>query len=192
MTRHYHTRFFADTRYTAVGVIALLVIGFWSVPEAFLLIPVVALLGANQTAFDASYLFMARRYAAALEDEINGAMRRRILVGAELENRYLVPLDSRRLVGVAFGRDFSWFGWMTVLYAMLGMLAYVAGVWFAWDVLDGASQVFYLVSLGALTDASITIGWWWFVSGAGDVRLDEVLETRFGARIENGRVRQPS
>lgn len=192
MTRYYHTRFFNDTRYTALGVIALLVIGFWSVPEAFLLVPVVALLGANQTAFDASYLFMARRYAAALEDEINRAMRRRILVGAELEDRYLVPLDSKKLVGVAFGRNFSWFGWMTVLYTVLGMLAYTAGVWLAWDVLDGLSQFFYLGSLGVLTAASITIGWWWFVSGTGDVRLDEVLETRFGARIENGRVRKPS
>lgn len=192
MTRYYHTRFFNDTRYTALGVIALLVIGFWSVPEAFLLVPVVALLGANQTAFDASYLFMARRYAAALEDEINRAMRRRILVGAELEDRYLVPLDSKKLVGVAFGRNFSWFGWMTVLYTVLGMLAYTAGVWLAWDVLDGLSQFFYLGSLGVLTVASVAIGWWWFVSGTGDVRLDEVLETRFGARIENGRVRQPS
>lgn len=192
MTRYYHTRFFNDTRYTAFGVIALLVAGFWSVPEAFVLVPVVALLGANQTAFDASYLFMARRYAAALEDEINKATRRRMLVGAELEDRYLVPLDSKKLVGVSFGRDFSWFGWMTVLYTVLGILAYTTGVWLAWGVLDGASQVLYLVSLGVLTVASIAIGWWWFVSGAGDVRLDEVLETRFGARIENGRVRQPS
>lgn len=181
MTRYYHTRFFADTRYTAIGVIALLVIGSWSVPEAFLLVPVVALLGANQTAFDASYLFMARRYAAALEDEINRAMRRRILVGAELEDRYLVPLDSKKLVGVAFGRDFSWFGWMTVLYTILGILAYVAGIWLAWDVLDGAGRILYFVSLGAVTAVSVTVGWWWFVSGAGDARLVEVLETRFGS-----------
>ncbi|HEX6285870.1 MAG TPA: hypothetical protein VFZ80_00155 [Acidimicrobiia bacterium] len=59
MTRYYHDRFFADTRYTAFAVLTLSLIGFWGVAEAFLLIPVVALLGANQTAFDASYLFMA-------------------------------------------------------------------------------------------------------------------------------------
>ena len=190
MTRYYHARFFADTRYTAIGVMVLLVIGFWAVPEAFLLVPVVALLGANQTAFDASYLFMARRYATALEDEINRAMRRRILVGAELEERYLVPLDSKKVVGVAFGRDFSWFGWMTLLYTTLGILAYAAGVWLSWEVLAGAGKAFYLVSLGALTFASLGIGWWWFVAGSGDERLTDVIETRFGTRVDNGRVTQ--
>lgn len=190
MTRYYHARFFADTRYTAIGVIVLLVIGFWAVPEAFLLVPVVALLGANQTAFDASYLFMSRRYAATLEDEINQAMRRRMLIGAELEDRYLVPLGSRRLVGAAFGRDFSWFGWMTVLYTILGILAYVSGLWLGWGVLDGAGRVFYLASLGLLTVASVAVGWWWFVAGTGDERLADVIDNRFGERVQNGRVRQ--
>lgn len=192
MTRYYHGRFFADTRYTAFAVLTLLIAGFWSVSEAFLLVPVVALLGANQTAFDASYLFMSRRYAASLEDEINRAMRRRVLVGSELEDRYLVPLGSRKLVGVSFGRDFSWFGWMTLLYTMLGALAYISGVWLAWDVLSGTGKVFYLTSLAVLTVASMAIGWWWFVSGAGEARLDEVMETSFGARIDNGRVSQRS
>jgi acyl-coenzyme A thioesterase PaaI-like protein len=192
MTRYYHGRFFADTRLTAIGVIGLLVIGFWAVPEAFLMVPVVALLGANQTAFDASYLFMARRYASTLEEDINQAMRRRMLVGAELEDRYLVPLGSRRLVGVAFGRDFSWFGWMTVLYTSLGILAYVAGLWLGWDVLAGAGRAFYLAALGLVTLASVAVGWWWFVAGTGDERLAEVIENRFGARVENGRVGQPS
>lgn len=192
MTRYYHARFFADTRYTAFAVVALFIIGFWSVPEAFLLVPVVALLGANQTAFDASYLLMARRYAASLEEEINRAMRRRMLVGSELEDRYLVPLGARKLVGVSFGRDFSWFGWMTVLYTTLGALAYVAALWLGWDVLSGVGKIAYLTALTALTLASGVIGWWWFVLGAGEARLDEVIETSFGARVENGRVSQPS
>ena len=183
MTRYYHERFFADTRYTAVGVLVLALLGFWAVPEAFLLIPVVALLGANQTAFDASYLFMARRYAAALEEEINGAMRRTILVGAELEDRYLVPLDSRRLVGVAFGRDFSWFGWMTVLYTALGILAFLAGIWLGWDLLSGVARMAYLLAIAGLTVASLLIGWWWFVKGEGQARLDDVFERRFAKSL---------
>jgi hypothetical protein len=179
MTRYYHERFFADTRYTAVGVIALLLLGFWAIPEAFLLVPVVALLGANQTAFDASYLFMSRRYAAALEQEINEAMRRTILIGSELEDRYLVPLDSKRLVGVAFGKDFTWFGWMTVLYTMLGILAYFSGVWLGWDVIDGAGRVVYILALAGITTGSLVIGWWWFVTGEGQARLDDVVDSRF-------------
>ena len=88
MTRFYHQRFFADVRLTAAAVLTLLVVGAWTVPDAYLLVPVVALLGANQTAFDASYLFMARRYAAALETYINEAMRHNVLIGARIEERY--------------------------------------------------------------------------------------------------------
>jgi hypothetical protein len=54
VTRYHHARFFSDVRSTTVTVLALFVLGFWKVPEAFLLIPPVALLGAAQTAFDAS------------------------------------------------------------------------------------------------------------------------------------------
>lgn len=188
MTRYYHERFFADTRYTALAVVTLLLLGFWSIPEAFLVVPVVALLGANQTAFDASYLFMARRYAAALEGEINGAMRRTILVGAELEDRYLVPLDSKRLVGVAFGRGFSWFGWMTVLYTSLGIMAFLFGLWLGWDVLDGTGRLVYLLAVGGLTIGSLAVGWWWFITGEGQQRLDDVIEQKFAKSLQSSSV----
>jgi hypothetical protein len=164
-------------------VLTLLVVGFWEVPEAFLLVPVVALIGANQTAFDASYLFMARRYAAELEGEINAAMRRRVLIGSELEDRYLVPLGATKLVGVAFGRDFSWFGWMTVLYTLAGLAAFGGGLWLGWSLLGGAGGAFYLAGLATLTVASVMVGSWWFVGGEGMSRLDEVIVTRFGQPI---------
>ncbi|MFZ0015421.1 MAG: hypothetical protein WAL25_15055 [Acidimicrobiia bacterium] len=183
MTRYYHGRFFADVRHTSLGVLTLLVVGFWQVPEAFLLVPLVALLGANQTAFDASYLFMARRYAAELENEINGAMRRRVLIGSELEDRYLVPLGATKLVGVAFGRDFSWFGWMTVLYTLAGLAAFGGGLWLGWGLLDGVGGAAYLATLGAMTVGSLVVGTWWFVRGEGMTRLEEVIVTRFGQPV---------
>jgi hypothetical protein len=186
MTRYYHARFFADTRFTLVAVVSLLVVGSWAVPEAFLLVPVLALVGANQTAFDASYLYMARHYAAALEEEINAAMRRRMLVGADLEDCYLVPLHSKKLVGAGFGRDFTWFSWMTLFYTSLGALVYMAGVWLSWGVLEGFARAAYLIGLGALTALSVGVGWWWFVRGTGEDRLQEVIRTRFGSRVDTG------
>ncbi len=42
MTRQYHDRFFSDVRFTAASVLALFVLGWWEVEEAFLLVPVVA------------------------------------------------------------------------------------------------------------------------------------------------------
>lgn len=183
MTRYYHQRFFSDTRFTVVALVSLLLFGFWGVTEAFLIIPVVALIGANQTAFDASYLHFARHYAAELEHEINSAMRRRMLVGAELEDRYLYPLNKSKVVTIGFGQDFSWFGWMTVLYTSLGALAFGLGLALGWQTLYASGTgwvLFYLVALTLATVGSLTTGGWWFVSGVGEARLQGVLESRFG------------
>lgn len=184
MNRYYHERFFADVRFTTAGIVGLLLFGWWAIPEAFLLVPVIALVGANQTAFDASYLHFARHYAATLEDDLNATVRKSVLVGARLEDRYLYPLNKPKLVATAFGAHFSWFGWMTLLYTLLGILAFAAGVVLGWETLLGAGTgwaVFYLSSLGALTAASLIIGGWWFVGGAGERRLREVLGGEFGA-----------
>jgi len=192
MIRDYHSRFFSDTRFTTVAVISLFLVGFWEIPEAFLLVPVVALVGANQTAFDASYLYFARHYSTALEKEINSSKRRRILVASELEDRFLFPLDGRKIVAIGFGNDFTWFGWMTVAYTALGVLAFTAGLGLGWETLATAGTgwiVFYLASLFSMTFVSLAVGWWWFVAGVGEQRLSEVLSSRFGMRMSPDNVR---
>lgn len=192
MVRYYHERFFSDTRFTTVVVLALFGLGFSGVSEAFLLVPVVALLGANQTAFDASYLYFARHYAHRLEQEVNGATKRRILVAAELEDAYLFPLSRRKIVTVGYGPNFSWFGWMTMLYTVLGILAFAAGLGLGWSTLASAGigwTAFYLGSLTSLTLGSLVAGWWWFVAGVGERRLAEVLDGSFGARVVRDNVR---
>ncbi len=189
MTRYYHQRFFVDVRVTSVAVFALLIIGWWGVPESFLLIPIAALIGANQTAFDASYLHFSRHYAAALESELNRGVRRKLLVGAELEDRYLFPLNERKLVAAHLGSGFSWFGWMTIFYTITGILAFLAGLALGWSTLTDAGRawtIFYLGSLGLLVLLSLAIGGWWFVSGVGERRLREVLGDQFGQPLTNG------
>jgi hypothetical protein len=183
MTRYYHQRFFSDTRWVATTIIVLLLIGWWGLPEAFLLVPVVALFGANQTAFDASYLMFARHYARALEDQLNRSLDHDWLIGSRIEDRYLFPLDRRKVVVIGFGADFSWFAWMTCLYTVLGIVAFVAGVALGWESLSGHGAIWaiaYVGLLGALTIASLLIGWWWFVRGVGEERLREVIDSVFG------------
>ena len=184
MNRYYHQRFFADVRTTALVILGLFVIGFWQVPEAFLLVPVAALIGANQTAFDASYLLFARHYAVGLEEHINSAMRRTWLIGSDLEDRYLFPLGERKVVTIAFGEGFSWFGWMTAFYTTLGVLAFVGSIALGWNVLAeaGLAWVFsYLGAIGGITVLSLVVGRWWFVSGTAEKRLQTVIDERLGA-----------
>ena len=188
MTRYYHQRFFADIRHTTLLVFGLLIVGWAGIEEAFLLVPVAALLGANQTAFDASYLHFARHYAARLESDLNAGVRKKVLVGAELEDRYLYPLNEKKLVTAHLGEGFSWFGWMTLLYTSSGLLAFGAGMALGWPILVAAGTpwlVFYIGAVAVGAAASLATGAWWFVGGAGERRLREVLASEFGQGITN-------
>ena len=182
MVAQYHRQFFSDVRSATFAIIGLLVLGFGWAPQVFLLVPVVAILGANQTAFDASYLMFARQYATRLETYLNSAMRKRVLVAAELEDSYLFPLARPKIVTVPVGRGFTWFAWMTILYTVLGLLASGAGVALGWGVLAEAGStwtLFYLGSLAGLLAVSLVVGVWWFVGGSGEARLERVLNESF-------------
>ena len=183
MTRYYHERFFADIRLQVVLTVALFVVGFWEVEGAFLLIPVVALYGAVQTAFDASYLIFARHYSARLENYINQRLDDPVLVAAELERSYLFPLDDMKVVTAAFGSSFSYFSFVTLFFTALGVSTYAFGLALGLPFLDAAGSgwtVAYLSGLSLVTLAALLVGWWWFVAGAGERRLRAILDDRFG------------
>lgn len=183
MTGLYHKQFFRDITITTVLVIALFVVAWWEVPQAYLLIPVVALMGAVQTAFDSSYLIFARWYATYLERYLNEQAGQRILVAASLESTYLFPLGTRKVVTIPLGGGFSWFSMVTVFYTLIGAVSYLFGLVLGWDVLTSASstvQALYLVPLVGLTVGVLIVGVWWFVGGEGERRLEAVLESEFG------------
>ncbi|CAN5864425.1 hypothetical protein BH23ACT5_BH23ACT5_04410 [soil metagenome] len=140
-----------------------------------LLLPFLALLGAVQTAFDASYLIFSRHFAAALELRINGEVGSEVLVGHHLEDTYLFPLGRRKVVTVAGGNGFAWFGFVTIFYTILGLTAYSLGLTIGLPALEPGVMPFYLVGLLALTGATLAVGVWWFVGGTGEERLLAVL-----------------
>ena len=183
MTAMYHRRFFLDVNLTTVLILVLFVVGWWGVEEAFLLVPVVALIGAVQTAFDSSYLMFARWYAAYLERYLDERLGERIHVAAELEATYLFELGSRKIVTIPTGGGFTWFSYVTVFYTVIGALAYLFGLALGWDTLMSAPLPIILLYSGGLygiTIASVLVGVWWFVGGEGERRLERVLEGRFG------------
>lgn len=188
MTRYYHQRFFSDVRFTSVAFLAFFLLGFWEIPEAFLLIPPVAIIGAAQTAFDASYLIFARQYAARLEHFLNEAIGEQVLVAARLEDRYLFPLHTRKIVTAAFGTGFSWFGFMTLLYTGAGIAAALFGLALGWETLQtagGGWVAAYLATLGLLLAATLGVGLWWFVAGVGEGRLASILQNDFARPIDS-------
>lgn len=182
MNAAYHGRFFADIRFTTLVVIALFAAGAaLEIPRLYLLVPVVALIGACQTAFDASYLIFSRHYATALERFINDQLGTEVLVAHRMEDAYLFPLDRTKIVTLASGPGFTWFGFMTALYTTIGAASYVTGLWLGIPALPtGLSLLLYLLFLGLLTIAALAVGGWWFVRGEGERRLVESLRGRPG------------
>jgi hypothetical protein len=180
MNAAYHQRFFSDVRFTLALELLLFAAGYAIDPRLFLAIPVVALVGAAQTAFDASYLIFSRQYATRLEQHLNATTGSDVLVAHKLEDAYLFPLDTRKVVTMPVGSPGTWFGFMTFFYTALGIGAYLSGLIAAWPVLINADRraisALYLVSLGALTLAALVVGSRWFVGGEGERRLRDVLD----------------
>ena len=184
MNAAYHRQFFGDIRFTTLVTLGLFVAAFAVDDRLVLALPVVALLGACQTAFDASYLIFSRHYAAALEQFVNGQLGRDILVAHRLENSYLFALDRTKLVTLSVAPGgFTWFGFMTGLYTVAGLGVYVIGVVLSLDVIGTGVSVragtAYLIALACLTVISAVVGVWWFVGGEGERRLRSVLVESF-------------
>ncbi len=179
MTRYYHGRFFSDIRFSVLATIALFVLSFWEVPDAVVLVPVVALIGAVATAFDASYLIFARQYASRLEDRLNTTVGETVLVAAEMEAVYLFPLDERKIVTARLGKDFTWFGFVTLFYTGVGVVSFSFGLALGLGRLADHGDAWlaaYLIVLAVATVATLWVGLWWFVFGEGERRLRAVLD----------------
>ncbi len=184
MNAAYHRRFFSDIRFSVVAVLLLLLAGAEWERWLFLAVPFLALLGAVQTAFDASYLIFSRQYAARLERYLDERLDTNLLVAHRLEDAYLFPLDARKVVTLAFGRGFTWFGFMTLFFTLVGILAYLVGLGLTLDVLTdhGSTSLAatYLGTLFGLTILALVVGGWWFVGGEGERRLRTILDETFG------------
>lgn len=180
MNAAYHRRFFADLRFAFLVIAGLFAAGALGDGQAsllFLLIPVAALIGACQTAFDAYYLIFSRHYSARLERYINARLGEEVLVAHRMEETYMFPLRRPKMVTLAVGGGFTWFGFMTVFYTSIGAAAYLVGLWLGIDALGpGPLRVLYLLGLGVLTLSALATGGWWFVAGAGERRLARVLD----------------
>ena len=178
MNNYYHRRFFWDIQFEVLVILGLGVAGFFGAEQVFLIVPFVALLGAVQSAFDANYLIFSRHYAAALDRRISRELVEDVLVAAKLEASSLLPRNHAKVDALAFGPGFSGCGFMAAFYTVFGILAYGTGLWLGSDQLariGAGGTTVYLVLLIGLTGLSLLVGWWWFVGGEGERRLDAIL-----------------
>ncbi|MDF1595578.1 MAG: hypothetical protein P1T08_05720 [Acidimicrobiia bacterium] len=176
MTAMYHRQFFADVRFTLVIGIGTVVVAVVYDRRLIAFLPIIALIGAAQTAFDASYLIFARHYARSLEGYLNRTLKEEILVAARLEDAYLFPLDRPKLVTLPLSGGLTWFGFMTALYTAFGVGFFVVGMILAYDALPAQWNDVYLGVMALVTAISFAVGWMWFWRGEGEARLRAILD----------------
>jgi hypothetical protein len=179
MTAMYHRRFYNDVWLTGTLYLVVLTAGHLGAQPVFAALPFIALFGAVITAFDASYLMLARHYAVRLERYLDDRTGGGILVGGALEDGYLFPLGVRKVVTIATGAGFTWFGWVTVVFTFLGVVGYVLGLVLAVQNLSPPAVIWLVASLAPPTIGSVAVGLWWFVAGTGERRLEDILDRVF-------------
>lgn len=182
MNSKYHARFFADVRYSVTASLALFVAAAALDGRLLALIPLVALIGAAQTAFDASYLIFSRQYATRLERWLNQELGTGVLVANRLEDAYLFPLDKPKIVTLAWGNGFTWFGFMTAFYTVIGASVFTVGLFGGAQAIASTNRlmsVVYLLAMTVITLLTLGVGWWWFPGGVGERRLRQILDETF-------------
>ena len=124
MNRFYHLQFLNDVRYFFVIGLISLIISFY-IDKTLYLLPLIALFGSVLLAFHAYYLIFSRNYSEFLEKKINNVLNNETFITHKLENSYFFPIQDKKIVVAKFGKDFSWFSFVTLFITFYGMSLYV-------------------------------------------------------------------
>lgn len=130
MNYKYHALFFRQINFWIAVNVALLVASLYPpLRAAIFLVPYIVLYTAMQGAFHFHYIIFARRYARALEIEINKLNGNDALIAHKLEDEYLFPIDAPRFVGLSIGNVLSFFSAITFHYGIAGTLLWALALY---------------------------------------------------------------
>ena len=128
MNRFYHLQFLNDVRYFFVIGLISLIISFNSDKTLYLL-PLIAIFGSVILAFHAYYLIFSRNYSEFIEKKINRLLNKETYITHKLENLYFFPIQDKKIVVAKFGKDFSWFSFVTLFITFYGISLYAYGMY---------------------------------------------------------------
>ena len=171
MNNFYHKQFLLDIRLLFFFTIIFFYISSSNL-NALIIIPYIALFGSVLLAFHAHYLIFSRNYSQFLEEKINNIYGNDILIAHKLENSYLFPIQENKIVVAKLGKEFTWFGFVTIFITFLGISSYV---YCLIQLIIINYEVNYLIFLGLITLVTLFFGIWWFLLGNGEKRLEKIF-----------------
>ena len=172
MNKYYHDQFLFDVRILFFFTIIFHYLALTN-NMAYMLIPFISLFGSVLLAFHAHYLIFSRNYSEFIEIKMNKILGNDVLIAHKLENKYLFPINDRKIVVAKLGSEFTWFGFVTLFITFIGISSYVYSIV---RLLNTGINPNYYIFIALITLITLIIGIWWFLLGNGENRLEKVFD----------------
>ena len=140
--------------------------------NALYIIPLISLFGSVLLSFHAYFLIFSRHYSEFIEKRINSEYDESVLIAHELENNYFFPTQDRKIVVAVLNKGFTWFSFVTLFITLYGISSYI---WSMVQIVNNDLNMMYIYLVSTITFITLVIGYWWFVSGTGEKRLEKVF-----------------
>ena len=171
MNRYYHDQFLLDVRILFILNTVFIFLSLIN-KNALYLIPLISVFGSVLLSFHAYFLIFSRHYSEFIEKRINSEYDENILIAHELENDYFFPTQDRKIVVAVLNKGFTWFSFVTLFITLYGISSYI---WAMSQILNNDLNMMYIYLVSTVTFITLVIGYWWFVSGTGEKRLEKVF-----------------
>ena len=171
MNRYYHDQFLLDVRILFIFNTVFIFLSLNN-KNALYLIPLISLFGSVLLSFHAYFLIFSRHYSEFIEKKINSQYDEDVLIAHELENDYFFPTQERKIVVAVFNKGFTWFSFVTFFITLYGISSFI---WSMIQIVNNDLNMNYIYLVSTITFITLVIGYWWFVSGTGEKRLEKVF-----------------
>ena len=108
-----------------------------------------------------------------LKKKINSEYDEDVLIAHELENDYFFPTQERKIVVAVLNKGFTWFSFVTLFITLYGISSFI---WSMIQIVNNNLNMNYIYLVSTITFITLVIGYWWFVSGTGEKRLERVFK----------------
>ncbi len=171
MNRYYHDQFLLDVRILFV-LNTIFVYLALNNNLAIYMIPLISLFGSVLLSFHAYFLIFSRHYTEYIEKKINNELEDDVLIAHELENDYFFPINERKIVVAVLNKGFTWFSFVTLFITIYGISSYI---WAVTQIINSNLSMNYIYFILGVTFITLGVGYWWFISGNGEKRLERVF-----------------
>tara|TARA_B100001093_G_scaffold147332_1_gene140067 strand:+ start:13 stop:588 length:576 start_codon:yes stop_codon:yes gene_type:complete len=172
MNKYYHDQFLIDVRVLFVLNTVFIYLSLGN-PNALYLVPLISLFGSVVLSFHAYFLIFSRQYTQFIEKRINNEYSEDILIAHELENEYFFPINQKKIVVAVLNKGFTWFSFVTLFITFYGVSAYS---WSIIQMFNKGMNIYFIYFILFITFVTLSVGFWWFLSGTGEKRLERVFE----------------